>query len=88
MKPASSATAMPLPKLKSFTAFFFSSSGSAAAFMPPATPMMAMPTSVTTTPMITALVRSPAWPVKTGPRMAPRAEQVPSAMLWPRATPR
>ena len=88
IKPARRATKMPFPKLKSFTAFFFSSSGSAALFIAPATPMMAMPTRVTTTPMMTALVRSAAWPVNTGPRMAPRAEQVPRAMLCPRATPR
>ncbi len=48
--------ARPLGKLKSFTAAFFSSSESEAAFMLPATPMMAIPRRVTTTPRMTLKV--------------------------------
>ena len=95
MKPASRAMARPLGKLKSLTAAFFSSSDREALFMEPATPMTAMPTSVTTTPMMTAMVSLDSGSCSgkktlrnTGPRMVPRPAQVPRAMLWPRATPR
>ena len=56
INPASKAMAMPFGKLKSFTAAFFSSSLRLCDFMLPATPMMAMPTSVTTTPIMTEAV--------------------------------
>ena len=87
MKPASSAMARPLGKLKSFTASRFSSSERAADFMPPATPMMAMPMSVTTTPKMTANVRLSSAFISgkkmfssTGPMMVPRPAQVPRAI--------
>ena len=95
MNPARSAMASPFGKLKSFTASFFCSSESEDAFMLPARPMTAIPTKVTTTPMITDAVsdakafcsgkkifRS------TGPMMVPRPAHVPRAILCPRATPR
>ena len=95
MNPASKAMASPLGKLKSFTAAFFSSSESILAFIEPATPMMAMPTRVTTTPRMTAKVselRASSSGKKTlsstGPMMVPRPAQVPRAIDWPRATPR
>ena len=95
MKPANSAMARPLGKLKSLTAAFFSSSEREAAFMLPATPMMAMPTKVTTTPRITLKVKAAKAFIsgkkmlsKTGPMMVPKPAQVPKAMLCPRATPR
>ena len=95
MKPANRAIAKPLGKLKSFTAAFFSSSDSDEAFIEPATPMMAMPSSVTTTPRMTAKVSFDSGSVSgkkmlssTGPMMVPRPAQVPKAIDWPRATPR
>ncbi len=95
MKPDSKAMAMPSGKLKSFTAAFFSASVSDWAFMAPATPMMAMPASVMTTPVMTAKVSAPKAPrsgkntlSSTGPMTVPRAAQVPRAIDWPRATPR
>ena len=95
MKPARRAMARPLGKLKSFTAAFFSSSDSDADFMEPATPIMAMPTSVTTTPRITekvsefrAFISGKKMLSSTGPMMVPRPAQVPRAIDWPRATPR
>ena len=61
-----------------------SSSESEADFIPPATPMMAMPTRVTTTPMITEEVRAESAPSSgknmfrsTGPIMVPSPAQVP-----------
>ena len=87
MKPASRAIASPFGKLKSFTAAFFSSSESDAAFMLPAIPMMAMPKSVTTTPMITAYVNESSalssgkkMLSNTGPMIVPRPAQVPRAI--------
>ena len=95
INPASKAIASPLGKLKSLTAAFFSSSESEAAFILPATPMMAIPISVTTTPSITAKVndsRALSSGKKklssTGPMMVPSPAQVPKAMDCPRATPR
>ena len=95
MNPASSAMASPLGKLKSFTAAFFSSSESDEAFIEPATPMMAMPASVTTTPSITekvselrALSSGKNMLRSTGPMIVPSPAQVPRAIDWPRATPR
>ena len=95
IRPASSAIAKPFGKLKSFTAAFFSSSESDAAFMLPAKPMMPMPISVTTTPVITEKVSADSASCSgkkmlssTGPMMVPSPAQVPRAMLCPRATPR
>ncbi len=95
MNPASRAMASPFGKLKSFTAAFFSSSDSDAAFIEPATPIMAMPASVTTTPRITAkvsLLSASSSGKKmfrsTGPMMVPSPAHVPRAMLCPSATPR
>ena len=95
MNPASSAIASPFGKLKSFTVSFFSSSEREADFIPPATPMIAIPTSVTTTPMITDEVRAESAPSSgknrfrsTGPIMVPSPAHVPSAMDCPNATPR
>ena len=88
MKPANKATMMPFVKLKSFTASRFSSSESDAAFIEPAIPIIAIPTSVTTTPIITDVVRSLACPVNSGAKIVPSPAQVPSAIDWPRATPR
>ena len=87
--------ASPLGKLKSFTAAFCSSGLSERAFIDPATPIMAMPARVTTTPMITAAVSCDMGSVSgkntcssSGPMTVPRPAQVPSAIDWPRATPR
>ena len=95
MNPASSAMAIPLGKLKSFTAAFFSSSESDAAFIEPATPMMAMPSRVTATPMSTAAVSDCSGLSSgkkmfssTGPMMVPSPAQVPNAIDCPSATPR
>ena len=95
MKPASKAMARPLGKLKSFTAAFFSSSESDEAFILPATPMIAIPSRVTTTPSITlkvsderAFISGKKMLSNTGPMMVPRPAQVPRAMLCPNATPR
>ena len=95
MKPASNAIASPFVKLKSLTAAFFSSSESDAAFMLPATPMTAIPASVTTTPRITlkvsderAFISGKKTLSSTGPMIVPKAAHVPRAMLCPNATPR
>ena len=95
MKPASSAIVKPLGKLKSLTAAFFSSSESDEAFMLPATPMMAIPISVTTTPRITLKVSEDKASISgkkmlsnTGPMMVPKPAHVPKAMLCPSATPK
>ena len=63
--------------------------------MLPATPIMAMPRSVTTTPRMTlkvsvdkASISGKKMLSNTGPMMVPRPAQVPRAILWPRATPR
>ena len=80
--------AIPLGKLKSFTASFFSSSLRPCAFMCPAMPIMAIPIKVTTTPMITADVKlskgfcsGKKTFSNTGPMMVPKPAQVPKAML-------
>ena len=95
INPASRAMASPLGKLKSFTAAFFSSSESEAAFMEPATPMIAIPIRVTTTPRITANVNdskalSSGKKIlsSTGPMMVPSPAHVPKAIDCPRATPK
>ena len=95
INPASRAMASPLGKLKSLTAAFFSSSESEAAFIEPATPMMAIPISVTTTPRITANVNDSKalssgknMLSSTGPMMVPNPAQVPKAIDCPKATPR
>ena len=87
--------ARPRVKLKSFTAARFSSSDSIAAFIEPATPMMAMPSRVTATPISTEAVRlanafcsGKKMLSSTGPIMVPSPAHVPRAMLCPRATPR
>ena len=95
MKPARRAMTIPLGKLKSLTAAFFSSSESDCAFMFPAMPITAMPASVTTTPIITEAVSWSRYPMPgyitlsmTGPSIVPRPAHVPKAIDWPRATPR
>ena len=88
MKPESNATKIPLGKLKSATAFFFSSSDSEALFIPPAMPIMVMPTSVTMIPIITADVSFSPCPVNTGPSKVPSPAHVPRARDCPNATPR
>ena len=88
INPARRATIIPLVKLKSFTAFFFSSSLRLADFMLPARPIMPIPTNVTTTPTITDVVKSPALPVNTGVNIVPNPAQVPKAIDCPRATPK
>ena len=49
---------------------------------------MAIPTNVTATPTITAVVSSLAFPVNIGVRIVPKPAQVPNAIDWPNATPR
>ena len=95
IKPASNAMERPLGKLKSFTAAFFSSSEREADFIPPATPMIAIPTSVTTTPKMTAKVSDCKAFIsgknrfsKTGPIIVPNPAHVPKAIDCPNATPK
>ena len=95
MKPASNAIRRPLGKLKSLTASFFSSSERVADFIAPATPMIAIPMRVTTTPMMTDEVRADNALSsgkntlrRTGPMIVPRPAHVPKAIDCPRATPR
>ena len=79
IKPESKATKMPLGKLKSATAFFFSSSESEVLFIPPAMPIIVIPINVTITPIITADVSFSLCPVNTGPSKVPNPAQVPKA---------